>query len=201
VPPGRSLVAICPECKKHVVASEEQHMIYNDGPAAPHWRFSLVTCGECGHGMVLYEEDDPYRDTFDDPIWLYPLPPASEGSATPPALRSAMREARLCLSVGATSAAAVMAGRVIEGVAHEHGIRGKTLHEAVKDMSRQEILDGRFAIWVDQLRILRNRAAHYSQRVVTIEDAEDIVALTDAVLTYLYVFRGRFDAFMLRHKS
>jgi hypothetical protein len=192
-------VAICPECKKHVVASEQQHMIYNDGPAAPDWRFSLVVCHDCGHGMVVYEEDDPRVDSFDDPIWLYPPAPASEGSATPPPLRSAMREARLCLSVGATTAAAVMAGRVIEGLAHDHGIRGKTLHESVKEMSQQGVLDGRFAIWVDQLRILRNRAAHYSERVVTAEDAEDIVALTDALLTYLYVFRARFDAFMSRH--
>lgn len=169
-------------------------------PAAPDWRFSLVICRECGHGMVVYEENDPRRDSFDDPIWLYPPPPASEGPVTPPALRSAMREARLCLSVGATSAAAVMAGRVIEGVAHEQGIHGKTLYGAVKEMSRQGVLDGRFAIWVDQLRILRNRAAHYSEGIVTIEDADDIVALTDAVLTYLYVFRDRFDAFMSRHK-
>lgn len=197
--PERSLVAICPECKKHVVASEQQHMIYNDGPAAPDWRFSLVICQNCGHGMVVYEEENPGHPSFDDPIWLYPAPPASEGAATPSALRSAMREARLCLSVGATSSAAVMAGRVIEGVAHEQGIRGKTLYEAVKEMSRQGVLDGRFAIWVDQLRILRNRAAHYSERIVTLEDAEDIVALTDAVLTYLYVFRDRFDAFMARH--
>ncbi len=39
--PGRSLVVICPQCKEHVVASEEQHMIYNDGPphliGAFHW--------------------------------------------------------------------------------------------------------------------------------------------------------------------
>ncbi len=77
--PGRSLVAISPQCKKHLVASEEQHMIYNDGPAAPDWRFSLVICRECGHGMVVYEENDPRRDSFDDPIWLYPPPPASEG--------------------------------------------------------------------------------------------------------------------------
>ena len=67
-------------------------------------------------------------------------------------------------------------------------------------MSRQGVLDGRFAIWVDQLGILRNRVAHYSEGIVTIEDADDIVALTDAVLTYLYVFRDRFDAFMSRHK-
>ena len=198
--PGRTLVAICPQCKKHVVASEEQHMIYNDGPAAPDWRFSLVICRDCGHGMVVYEENDPDTDSFEDPIWLYPPPPASEGPETPPALRSAMREARLCLSVGATSAAAVMAGRVIEGIAHEQGIHGKTLHGAVMEMSRRGVLDGRFAIWVDQLRILRNRAAHYSERLVTLEDAEDIVALTDAALTYLYVFRERFDAFMSRHK-
>ncbi len=198
--PERTLVAICPQCNKHVVASEEQHMIYNDGPAAPNWRFSLVICSECGHGMVVYEEDDPHRDSFDDPIWLYPPPPASEGPSTPSSLRSAMREARLCLSVGATSAAAVMAGRVIEGVAYEQGIRRKTLHEAVKEMSQQGILDGRFAVWVDHLRTLRNRAAHYSERIVTLEDAEDIVALTDAVLTYLYAFRGRFDTSMSRHR-
>jgi hypothetical protein len=57
VVPGRTLVAICPQCKKHVVASEEQYMIYNDGPAAPDWRFSLVICRDCGHGMVVYEEN------------------------------------------------------------------------------------------------------------------------------------------------
>jgi Domain of unknown function (DUF4145) len=197
---ARQLVAECTNCSAMVIATEVQHMTYTEGAWTPNWRFSLLTCELCSAPFIVYEEADEAGDSFDDPHWLYPAPPASERDEIPPELRTAMREARACFSAGAYSAAVVMAGRVIEGIAYEHGIEGKSLYDSLKQLAEQGVVDGRFVEWLGHLRGLRNEAAHFSRKTASRRDAEDSMALVEALLTYLFLFRTRFDAFISRER-
>ena len=146
--------------------------------------------------MLVYEEDGP--GGFEDPIWLHPAPVPAVSPLVPLEIRREIEEARSCLSHGLYTAAAVMAGRAVEGIAQTYGIAGKTLHGALEELGQRKVLDGRFLEWANHLRVLRNQAAHYTGSQVEKDDAEDIVALVEAIVTYVFVFTRRFDEFSER---
>jgi hypothetical protein len=91
-----------------------------------------------------------------------------------------------------------MAGRAVEGIAQTYDVRNKTLHGAIEELGRRRVLDGRFLEWANHLRVVRNQAAHFTGTQVEKEDAEDIVALVEAIVTYVFVFTRRFDEFSAR---
>lgn len=191
-----SLVAICPECHEAVVATEVSHHIYSDGPAAPNWRFSLLTCPSDGSPMIIYGEDG---HSFEAPIWLYPVSlDDSVQTAIPAALRAELIEARKCAAHGLNSAAAVMCGRVLEGVAALHGYEERSLLRGLERLRQSGVLDGKLVDWASELRTLRNEAAHFGNAPVSREDAADILALTHAILEYVYVIAARFEDFRRR---
>jgi Domain of unknown function (DUF4145) len=198
--PQRSLVAVCLGCHDPVIADEAEHLTYSDGPTAPVWRFSLLTCRECGHPMVVYEEDSP--DGFVDPIWLYPfVEDAYTRPAIPPELQRELQEGRRCFAHGLYIAAVVMAGRTLEGMAFLHGIvNERTLVRSLERLREAGILDGRLVDWASELRVMRNQAAHFQGAHVSREDAADVLALTEAILDYVYVFTKRFEEFMQRRQ-
>jgi hypothetical protein len=195
-PNRRSLITRCDQCVNQVSATEVQHLLYQDGDAAPIWRFSMLQCDSCGNPMVVYEEDSPIG--FDDPIWLHPAPPPEVSPLVPIQIRREIEEARSCLRHGLFTAAAVMAGRAVEGIAQAYEINNKTLHGAIEELGHRRILDGRFQEWANHLRVLRNQAAHFTGSQVDKEDAEDVVALVEAIVTYIFVFTRRFDEFSER---
>jgi hypothetical protein len=149
--------------------------------------------------MLVYEEN--FEDAFDDPIWLYPAPAPSVSPLVPTEIRRELEEARSCLEHGLYTAAAVMAGRAVEGIAQTYGIAGRGLYNSLQKMGERGILDGRFLEWADHLRIIRNAAAHFTGTAIEEPDAADMVALVEAIATYLFVFVRRFDEFVKRKQG
>jgi hypothetical protein len=193
----RQLVAHCENCEKQVIASEVVHFLYNDGPSAPIWRYSILQCNDCGNPMVVYEEDME-DGLFHDPIWLHPSPPRDMELRVPAEIRQELEEGRKCLNNGLYTAAVVMSGRTLEGVTRAYGVQGRNLYRALQELNRQGTLDGRFVEWAGHLRVLRNEAAHFTGSKVSAEDAADALALTEAIVTYLFIFTKRFDEFVRR---
>lgn len=149
--------------------------------------------------MLVYEEDSPFG--FVDPIWLYPAPPPALSPEVPASIRRELEEARSCLHYRLYTAATVMAGRALEGIAKHHGVEEKGLHRCIEIMAQNGVLDGRFVEWARELKVLRNQAAHFTGDSVLREDAEDAVALIEAIATYLFVFARRFNEFMGRRSN
>jgi hypothetical protein len=146
--------------------------------------------------MLVYEEDSPAG--FGDPIWLHPAPAPAVSPLVPLAIRREIEEARSCLNHGLFTAAAVMAGRAVEGIAKTYDVKNKTLHGSLQELGQRKILDGRFLEWANHLRVVRNEAAHFTGSQVTKDDAGDMVALVEAIVTYVFVFTRRFDEFSER---
>jgi hypothetical protein len=195
-PAKRSLITHCEQCENQVSATEVQHLLYRDGPAAPIWRFSLLQCDSCGYPMLVYEEDS--RLGFEDPVWLHPAPAPGVSDLVPLEIRREIEEARSCLGHNLFTAAAVMAGRAVEGIAKTYGTRSNTLYGAIEELGQRRVLDGRFLEWANQLRVIRNEAAHFTGSQVEKSDAEDVVALVEAIATYVFVFTRRFEEFSRR---
>lgn len=59
-------------------------------------------------------------------------------------------------------------------------------------------IDGRLLEWSQALRLLGNEGAHFSEKVVTEDDAADALALAEALMDYLYVYSTQFEKFKQR---
>lgn len=146
--------------------------------------------------MIIYGEDGY---SFEEPIWLYPLgEEASVSAAIPQQLRNELVEAKKCAAHGLSTPAVVMCGRALEGLAAMHGITNTTLVRSLDKLREMGVLDGKLVHWASELRALRNQAAHFGERPVSREDAADTLALTQAILDYVYVITARFDEFKRR---
>jgi hypothetical protein len=67
-------------------------------------------------------------------------------------------------------------------------------------MLSRGLIDQRLYEWAEELRFLRNAGAHHTGKVSR-EDAEDAIALTEAMLDYLYVLSARFEKFKARREE
>lgn len=150
--------------------------------------------------MVVYSEDMP--EGIVDPIWLYPLgDDANTNLAIPHELQRELQEGRHCFAYRLYTASVVMAGRTLEGMAFLHGVNERTLVQSLKKLEENGILDGRLVEWATQLRVMRNEAAHFDGGPVSRQDAADVLALTEAILDYVYIFTRRFEEFMRRRSN
>lgn len=191
------LTATCPECRTHVIAREEAHVIINDGPSAPDWRFSILLCDECHGPLVMYGEDGI---SFDDPIWLYPAVDDLNRNV-PKDLRVELAEAKRLALAGFDLAAILMCGRTLEGLAQLHGVNERNLMRSLRRLQEMGLIDAGMYEWASELRILRNIAAHFGQRdEISHADADDTIALTEAILEYVYIYATRFQEFKARRR-
>ena len=91
-----------------------------------------------------------------------------------------------------------MVRRTIEGVCAENGIKERTLVKSLERMKESQLIDKRLLEWAQELRVLGNEGAHFTGNRVSRIDAEDALALAEAILDYLYVFNAQFNAFKER---
>lgn len=65
-------------------------------------------------------------------------------------------------------------------------------------MQNDGLIEGRLLEWAEELRVLGNEGAHFTGRRVAREDAQDALALAEALLDYMYVFSAQFAEFKQR---
>lgn len=193
----KPIVGTCPQCRTHVIAREIAHAIYNDGPAAPDWRFSILSCDSCTGPLVMYGEDG---FSFDDPIWLYPAVD-DVSPLVPNALRVELAEAKRLAFSGFNVASMLTCGRTLEGLALLHGIKENSLMKSLARLQEKGLIESGMYKWASELRMLRNAAAHFGEHdKIQREDVDDAIALTVAILDYVYVYATRFASFMARRQ-
>jgi hypothetical protein len=142
--------------------------------------------------MVIYGEEGY---SFDDPNWVFPRTEDFSGRI-PERLRRELAEARDLALSGYNLPVVLICGRVLEGLASAHNINERTLVRNLERMHQEGFIPAEMLEWAHELRALRNIAAHFSwDDEITAEDADDALALTEAILDYIYVFAERFQAF------
>jgi hypothetical protein len=194
----------CPHCQKKVSAEVEAN---NEG--FPDDDFEVVChilarCSACYRTLVL---EITLEGDGSAPSWnrnlrcVWPTPLRSVSEIVPGTLLREQQEAQKCLKAGAYTAAVVMVRRTLEGVCVQHGITKKPLQKAFQEMQETGLIEGRLLEWAQELRILGNEGAHFSGRAVSRQDAEDSLALAEALLDYLYVFSAQFEKFKQRRQE
>jgi hypothetical protein len=143
-------------------------------------------------------QDEKSRDKV---VVLWPQTDRVLNKAIPESLRLEHNEARSCFRNGAYTATVVMVRRTLEGVCAEHNVKNMTLVKALEEMKGNGLIEGRLLEWAQELRVLGNQGAHFTGKRVPRVDAEDALALAEAILDYLYVFSAQFDAFKERRRE
>jgi hypothetical protein len=146
------------------------------------------------------DENDTYRFRKKNEL-LWPSPSREMSSSVPESLRLEHKEARTCFDTAAYTATVVMVRRTLEGVCAENGIKKQPLIRALQQMNAEGLVEGRLLEWAQELRVLGNEGAHFTGHRVSRQDAQDALALAEALLDYLYVFSAQFAEFKARRNQ
>lgn len=106
----------------------------------------------------------------------------------PEHIASTADEAHQCLSIGAHRGAIALARAVVEATAKDHGIEKGMLDKKILEMAKQGVISEAMKEAADEIRFAGNEVAHgdLAEEPIVQEDAEEVLALMDAVLTRVY---------------
>jgi hypothetical protein len=94
-----------------------------------------------------------------------------------------------------------MCRKCLEAICHHHGIMKGNLKSKLAIINQQGIIDARLHSWTDGLRLVANDAAHEFDIEVLLEDAKDSIDFIEAVISYIFILRKRFEEFQQRRKT
>ncbi len=192
----------CPKCNTRTVAVSMTRLIDEDMPP---WEgvHVVVECKICYQIMLInhqWDDKSAYRFRESNKV-LWPNSGREMSTKIPESLRLEHKEARSCFSSAAYTATVVMVRRTLEGVCAENGVKKQPLIKALQQMQSDGLIEGRLLEWAEGLRVLGNDGAHFTGRRVSREDAQDALALAEALLDYLYVFSAQFAEFKQRRSG
>lgn len=162
-------------------------------------KYSFLRCPKCSSALLAYQED--FGNGWDEPTRLFPVQDKQVNPSLPEPIRNAYKEALACLKSKSYTAATIMCRKTLEGICSVHGIKAKNLSAGLKEMKSKGIIESRLFEWAEALRISGNEAAHDVQITISVQDAKDIVAFTDALLEYVFTFKDKFNEFTERRKK
>ncbi|MGW9383469.1 DUF4145 domain-containing protein [Streptomyces globisporus] len=194
---GTDILVTCGACEKPVMARVSGVLIERNDEKGPPTLFQLASCQRCGEALLALEED--YGNGWDgEPVTVWPQPRQVLSPFIPEALRNQHTETHKCLSVKAYIATVVMNRRTLEGICKDQGAQGRNLMRMLEELAASGIIEGRLLEWSQELRILGNEGAHFTETTVTADDAIDAIAFTEALMDYIYVYSAQFANFKQR---
>jgi hypothetical protein len=152
----------------------------------------MLVCQGCGEGSLVVEARKKISDSFSPLLW-WPTPGTQQmDPAIPASIATAVGEGARCLSVLAPHAGVAMLRTALAQIVKDKGsetARAKnTLHAAVKQMVADGALWESFGDWATHIRQLGNAGAHQEAfDPVSMEEANDLFALVNQLLAFLYV--------------
>lgn len=190
----RTIAQTCPHCDEVVAA--EIFGTYQDQPQwDPPFRYEAATCPKCDKPMLFVDED--YGSGWDGPYRLYPPQPDRLSEAIPASLRADLEEARKCFNAKCFTATSVMVRRMTQNLCVEQGAGSGTLFNQLKSLRDSGVIEARLVEWADILRELGNEGAH-GGAPVTKTDAQEALAMAEALVDYVYSFQQRYNDFKTR---
>jgi hypothetical protein len=189
----KDYVVLCPNCNSKIVAKPQNYYEDPDFDLGPQ-TYVVATCAVCFQVLFFrhpYESKDARRGA--EVLW--PQVDRRLSTEIPESLRLEHDEARTCFKHAAYTAAVVMVRRTLEAVCREHSVTTSPLVKALEEMKHKGLIEGRLLEWAQALRVLGNEGAHFTGRRVARQDADDALALAEAILDYLYVFSAKFNDF------
>ena len=138
----------------------------------------IGVCNYCKSPVLVHNKGDI--------IYPHPLPSPTD-ERVPENIRKDINEAKICFSIGAYRACAVMARRALQTACIEKGASKGRLVDQLEELADKGIITKDLKEWADVVRWVGNDAAHPGSEEVKKEDAEDILKLAEQFVHVVYV--------------
>jgi len=177
----------CPYCKRHTSLTPAPRTVecgYDKLRTICLWErgyndiWWIGICNYCKQPVLVHNKGDI--------IYPQPLPSPSD-ERIPENIRKDLDEAKICFSVGAFRACAVMARRAMQSACINKGSSKDRLVDQLEELARNGIITRDLKEWADVVRWVGNDAAHPGKEEVSQEDAKDILSLAEQFLHVVYV--------------
>ncbi len=216
LPDSTDLNGACPRCGRQsnftlrgrspLTYDGKGYTVRQDGRREPTYdeQLSVLQCQGCQQNIVVVEQkyvggvrggrggDVQWRGVHWWPAaGMRPVDPA-----VPEGVAEAVSEGVCCLAIRAPRAAAVMfrgaLGQIVSDRGSPTAQARRTLAAQLQQMATDGDLDRTLAEWADHVRLLGNAGAHPNELdPVTLDEAEDLSRLINAMVEYLYVMPAR----------
>ncbi len=138
-------------------------------------------CNSCHKAVLVFDSYNSRK------IYPHSLPSPTD-ERIPEHIRKDIDEAKLCFSVNAYRACAVMARRAIQNACIDKGAnKKKSLKGQIEELTSKGMITNDLKKWTDVIRWVGNDAAHPEKNEVAMEDAEDILKLAEQFMHVIYV--------------
>ena len=202
VDPYEKLTGFCPYCKKlvhfswcHAGKGYEHHDIstylgeYYIKNKAGIW--AMAECPSCGNLVLIKMKGDPsiYNMNILDFVEIIPaLLPNPTDDRIKREIKIDIDEAKICFSVKAYRACAIMCRRALQTICIDNGANpNKNLDYQIEELFENGTITKKIADWATSVRWVGNDAAHPKNEEVTTDDADRILKLTEQIADNLYV--------------
>jgi hypothetical protein len=198
------MIVECFNCRSYVEAEKRggfERFSNGDGPSS---LFSLLMCSQCGSPILVRQTSVARLVDGDDwyiPQLVFPTSDLRVNPNAPRNIQAAFDEACNCYRVRAFTACAIMCRKTLERICAAHEVNQGGLAKSLRKMHDLNLIDDRLFEWSDLLRTTGNQAAHGGEVSIQGRDAKDIVEFTNAIMDYLFSFRGRFEEFKKRRNN
>jgi hypothetical protein len=181
-------IIFCPHCQVQTALSVAP-VIYQDAfrqefSTSAIWnkntgeRWWIGVCNNCLNPVLVKNNG----------VEIYPRPfPTPTDERIPEPMRQDLIEAKLCFSIDAYRACAVMARRTLQNACIEKGATKNDLVHQINELKANGVITKDIKEWADVVRWVGNDAAHPNKDTVEMKDAEDILDLAEQFLQVLYV--------------
>jgi hypothetical protein len=132
---------------------------------------------------------------------LYPSETNLPLEGIPTSIITAYSQATRSFSASLYEPCVIMCGKCLEATCKSFGIIGRTLEKKLEAMKDSDHIDSRLLKWAQQIRVIRNEAAHDMDISVEKSDARDILDFTEAILIYVFSLETKFKSFQERRNK
>lgn len=139
----------------------------------------IGVCNNCNQPALVL--NDGREHLYPDPL------PSPSDDRILENIKNDLDEAKLCFSVSARRACAVMARRAMQSACLAKGASKARLVDQLQELLDNGTITKDLKKWADVVRWVGNDAAHPDSPEVTRDDAEDILKLAEQFLHVLYV--------------
>ncbi|MFE6872575.1 DUF4145 domain-containing protein [Kitasatospora sp. NPDC057692] len=195
------VVAFCTICTRHRAMTIEGALVEQPEPEVGRDEARQLMLARCSCGGVVMLLQEYYPDGgMTEPEVIWPLTSRPIPPGVPYKVAKDLSEARRCFELASSyPAVAMMVRRAVELVCKDHGATRGNLATKLKELEDAGTIDGRLLSWATSLRFLGNDGAHGDN--VSRQDAEDGLALAEALVEYVYVLAAKHSAFEQRRAA
>lgn len=159
--------------------------------------YTLAKCTGCGEPALFFRSDVVFQEDvlqveevgFER---LWERRPRALDFSVPESVRRPYLEACEAELMCLPTASAVMVGRALEAVCDDLSPGRKGIYETLRKLRDQGVLSHEMFAWAEHLRLLRNLAAHSTERMIDPVELESALEFLEALLIIIYRIRPRF---------